>query len=90
MTLTYLTQISSRALSYSVAGEALTATLDGVSDTFDFSGLEEGHAEGFESELDIRVVLHAERDASGELHLTLLKIVGEAEFLEQGGTNGKG
>jgi len=70
-------QRSDRSLSYQFSGETITATLDGQSDTFDFSGLPDGELDvsALETTLDICPVLAARR-VNGRLEVTLLKFHG--------------
>lgn len=73
MRIKYSPQRSDVPLSYQFSGETITATMDGKSDTFDFSGLPPGREAIIESALDPCPVLAAERTADGELIVTLLK-----------------
>lgn len=75
MRITYFPQRSDRAVSYTFDGEVITATLDGVTDTFDFSNLPDGEAGEITSTLDPCPVLAARR-VDGELHVTLLRAIG--------------
>ena len=77
MRITYSPQRSDRSLSYEFDGETITATLDGKSDTFDFSGLPDGELDvsALETTLDICPVLAARR-VNGQLEVTLLKFHG--------------
>jgi len=59
-------------ISYAFSGEVVVATVDGVTDTFDFTNLPDGEATEILSHLDPCPVLGAER-VNGELTLTLLK-----------------
>jgi len=70
-------QRSDRSLSYQFSGETITATLDGQSDTFDFSGLPDGELDvsALETTLDICPVLAARR-VNGQLEVTLLRFHG--------------
>ena len=73
----YSPQRGDRSLSYKFSGETITATLDGESDTFDFSGLPDGELDvsALETTLDICPVLAARR-VDGQLEVTLLKFHG--------------
>lgn len=69
-------QRSDRQLSYAFPEpDVIEATLDGVTDRFDFSGLPNGEAASIESVLDPCPVLSARR-VDGELHVTLLRTIG--------------
>lgn len=75
MRITYSPQRSDRSLSYQFSGDRITATVDGVSDVFDFTSLPDGEAAGIISTLDPCPVLTARR-VNGELHVTLLRTIG--------------
>lgn len=75
MRVTYSPQRSDRSVSYIFDGEVITATLNGVTDRFDFSALPDGEAASIESVLDPCPVLSARR-VDGELHVTLLRTIG--------------
>jgi len=76
MLIHYSPQRSDRQLSYEISGETITATLDGQTDTFDFSGLPDGaEAVDFQTSLDPCPVLSAKR-INGRLEVTLLKFHG--------------
>ena len=62
-------------LTYKFNNEVITATLDGETDTFDFSTLPDGVAEEVESTLPINPVVSAKRE-NGVLEVTLLKFHG--------------
>jgi len=70
-------QRSDRSLSYQFSGETITATLDGETDTFDFSALPDGELDVsvLETTLDICPVLAARR-VNGQLEVTLLRFHG--------------
>lgn len=77
MLIRYSPQRSDRQLSYEISGETITATLDGQSDVFDFSGLPDGELDVsvLETTLDICPVLAARR-VNGQLEVTLLRFHG--------------
>lgn len=76
MKVRYSPQFSTRRITYSFDGEIITATLDsGESDSFDFSTLPDGRADGIESTLPVQPIISAERIA-GVLQLELLKYIG--------------
>jgi len=69
---------SDRALSYDFPEpDVIVATLDGVTDLFDFSGLPDGELDvsALETTLDICPVLAARR-VNGQLEVTLLRFHG--------------
>jgi len=74
----YSPQRSDRQLSYAFpAPGVIEATLDGQTDTFDFSGLPDGELDvsALETTLDICPVLAARR-VNGQLEVTLLRFHG--------------
>ena len=75
MRITYVPQRTDAAVVYTFDGECITATVDGITDTFDFSSLPDGEAAGIISTLDPCPVLSARR-VNGELHVTLLRTIG--------------
>jgi len=75
MRITWEPQRSDRIVSYGFDGESIVVTLDGVSDTFNFSSLPDGEAASIQSVLDPCPVLAARR-VNGELHVTLLRAIG--------------
>jgi len=75
MRVTYSPQRSDRSISYAFDGDCITATVDGVSDVFDFTSLPDGEAAGIISILDPCPVLSARR-VGGELYVTLLRAIG--------------
>ena len=75
MRITYSPQRSDRSITYTFDGDRITATLDGVSDVFDFTSLPDGEAAGIISTLDPCPVLSARR-VNGELNVTLLRTIG--------------
>ena len=75
MRIAYIPQRTNLDVTYVFDGERITATLGGVSDTFDFSGLPDGEAADIISVLDPCPVLSARR-VNGELRVTLLRAIG--------------
>lgn len=67
--------LSSRII-YNFSGETITATLDGQSDTFDFSGLPDGRAYDIKSTLPVNPIVDAIRE-NGILSVTLLNYISE-------------
>jgi hypothetical protein len=81
--LLYSPQFGTRRITYQLAGEVLTATLDtGESDVFDFTALPDGRAEGVETSLPVQPIVRAER-VNGVLQLALLKYIGLDATREQ-------
>ena len=74
MRVTYSPQRIDHTVSYAFDGETITATLDGVSDVFDFTSLPDGEAAEIVSVLNPCPVLAAKR-VDGELHITLLRAI---------------
>ena len=54
-----------------IVAETVTASLDGIEDTFDFSAFEDGKADRIETILPVNPIVQARRD-NGELYLELL------------------
>lgn len=63
-------------LAYKFDGEEITATLNGETDTFDFTNMPQGKATDFDTTLDPCPIKSAERDASGELWVELMNYIG--------------
>ena len=74
MRITYSPQRSDRSITYTFDGDRITATLDGVSDVFDFTSLPDGEAAEIISTLDPCPVLSAKR-VNGELQVALLRTI---------------
>src|SRR5690606_36542023 len=75
MRITYSPQRSDRSITYTFsAPDVIEATLDGVTDRFNFSGLPDGELDvsALETTLDICPVLAARR-VNGKLEVTLLR-----------------
>jgi len=77
-------QRSDRSLTYEFEGETITATLDGQSDVFDFSGLPDGELDvsALETTLPICPIISARR-VDGQLEVTLLKFHGPNAPVEE-------
>lgn len=76
---------SDRALSYDFPEpDVIVATLDGVTDRFDFSGLPDGELDvsALETTLDICPIISARR-MNGQLEVTLLKFHGPNAPVEE-------
>ncbi|MGK0546346.1 hypothetical protein ACSEE7_12665 [Halomonas cupida] len=67
--------------SYRAEGDVLHITVNGVEDSFDFTGMPDGAASGFDSDLPINPLIQASK-ADGVLTVTLLGWYGYAP--EQG------
>lgn len=63
-------------ITYDIQGEVITATLNGVSDIFDFTELPDGIATEIISDLPINPVVKVEREA-GVLYVELLNYIRE-------------
>ena len=74
MRITYVPQRTDADVVYTFDGECITATVDGITDTFDFSSLPDGEAAEIVSVLNPCPVLAAKR-VDGELHITLLRAI---------------
>src|SRR5690606_17699569 len=78
MLVLYSPQRADRSLSYTFpAPDVIEATLDGVTDRFDFSGLPDGELDvsALETTLDICPIISARR-VNGRLEVTLLRFHG--------------
>ena len=81
MKIKYVHQINPRAsVTYKFESEKITATLDGKSDTFDFTGMPNDSIANITSDLEISTVLAAEKDSDGILWVELYKSVLESEY----------
>src|SRR5690606_33370261 len=72
---TYVPQRTDHNVAYTFNVECITATVDGITDTFDFSSLPDGEAADIISVLNPCPVLFARR-VNGELRVTLLRGIG--------------
>ncbi|MGE5552817.1 MAG: hypothetical protein ACM3XZ_02700 [Betaproteobacteria bacterium] len=83
MLIHYSPQRSDRTIAYSFSpGDRIAATLDGQTDTFDFSALPDGEAAEIVSTLDPCPVLSARR-VNGRLEVTLLRFHGPNPTAEE-------
>ena len=75
MKIIYSPQVNDRdSVSYEFNGAVITATVNGETDTFDFSSMpNDSIAHTIESSLPIVIVCEAKKDSSGELWVTLFK-----------------
>jgi len=71
----YLPQRTDAHIIYAFDDERVIATVNGVTDVFDFANLPDGEAAEIISALDPCPVLAARR-VDGELHVTLLRAIG--------------
>ena len=74
MRILYVPQRRDVGIDYSFNGEVIVASVDGVSDVFDFTQFPDGVATKIHSVLDPCPVLAAQRVA-GELRVTLLRSI---------------
>lgn len=87
MMILYSPQVSDREILYSLNGEVITATMDGVTDTFDFSEFGEGTLQLYSNEppfeplfttaLSIMPIISAKRE-NGVLFVELLKFIDDS------------
>lgn len=63
-------------LTYVFEGDKITATLNGETDVFDFTGFPIGRVENIQSMFSYTLVLDANRDTNNVLHVVLLKFIG--------------
>lgn len=76
MMVLYSPQINpNNTLTYQFSGDKITATLNGIEDVFDFSGVPQGQVNGIVSTLAINPVLNAYRDSNNILHVELLNFI---------------
>jgi hypothetical protein len=75
MRILYSPQRSEQEIEYTFNGEVITATLNGVTDTFDFTGTPDGTMESVGTILPINPIIEAWRDG-GVLYVNLLKFHG--------------
>lgn len=83
MKILYSPQVSDRKLTYEFNNDVVTATLNGVTDTFDFSGMPDGIADSIESEVfDFNPILSAKKE-NNILYLELINFIGEDATYEE-------
>lgn len=83
MKILYSPQVSDRKLTYEFNNDVVTATLNGVTDTFDFSGMPDGIADSIESEVfDFNPILSAKKE-NNILYLELINYIGENATYEE-------
>ena len=77
MRILFSPQRSDKRIDYSFNGEKITATLNGVTDTFDFSMFPNGQAvtEEIDTSLPVNPILSAKREG-GVLSIVLLNYIG--------------
>ena len=83
MKVKYILQVNDMdKVEYQFDGDVITATLDGKSDTFDFTDMPNDSATTGPPQSDLRLfaVISAERDADGVLWVELFKAVGEGQY----------
>lgn len=77
MRILYSPQVSDRKLTYEFNNDVVTATLNDVTDTFDFRGMPNGVADSIESEVfDFNPVLSAKKE-NNILYLELINFIRE-------------
>ena len=85
MLIIFSPQRSDKTIEYAFKGEAITATLDGITDTFDFSSLQEGDEVArneetgeleIETALPLLPILNAKRE-NGQVIVTVIKYHGK-------------
>lgn len=64
------------SLKYKFEGDKVTATLNGMTDIFDFTGMPDGAVDSVETVLPMDVIIEAQKK-DGFLWLTLLKFIPE-------------
>lgn len=83
MKILYSPQVSDRKLTYEFNNDVVTATLNGIIDTFDFSGMPDGIADSIESEVfDFNPILSAKKE-NNILYLELINFIGEDATYEE-------
>lgn len=83
MKILYIPQVSDRKLTYEFNNDVVTATLNGVTDTFDFSGMPNGVADSIESEsFDFNPIISAKR-VDDILHVEVLNFIGDYASYEE-------
>ena len=77
-------QVSDDEIKYTFDGDKITATLDGATDTFDFSDFPDGEleAEEIETTLPVNPILSAKRE-DGVLSVELLNFIAPDESREE-------
>lgn len=63
-----------RVITYTFENEAITATVDGVTDSFDFSKMSKIDPRLIKTALPFNPIVHAER-VGGELYVTLINYI---------------
>lgn len=67
-------QVSDRKINYQFEGENIIATIDNITDTFDFSTMPDGIMDEVETALDVNPIVSAKR-VEGELYVELLNFI---------------
>lgn len=79
MKILFSPQVNDLVINYEFGKDVITATLNGVTDTFDFGEMPDGKIdnpfEDIETTLDVNVIISAER-VGGELKVELLNFIG--------------
>lgn len=85
MMVLYSPQVSDKEIIYSFDGDKITATIDGITDTFDFTGMPDGQLQLYSAEppfeplfitsLPLMPILSAKRE-NGTLQVEILRFIG--------------
>lgn len=85
MMVLYSPQVSDKEIIYSFDGDVITATIDGITDTFDFTGMPDGQLQLYGSKppfeplfitsLPLMPILSAKRE-NGVLQVEILRFIG--------------
>lgn len=67
---------SDKKIEYEFNGQVITASVDGVTDTFDFTDMPDGQAANINTTLPINPIIEAKKE-NGELSVVLLHYIGE-------------
>lgn len=67
-------QRNDKKIEYQFEGENITATIDNITDTFDFSTMPDGIMDEVETTLDVNPIVSAKR-VEGELYVELLNFI---------------
>lgn len=90
MNILYMPRVGVRTTEYSFSDETVTATMNGITDTFDFSGFPDGELQLFDNEgnvlveTDLPVIpLVSVRRTGGVLWVKLVMYIGEEASHEE-------
>lgn len=82
MKILFSPQVNENKLEYTFENDVITATLNGVTDIFDFSGMPNGNANAITSTLDTNPIISAKR-VNNILYVELLNFIGEDATYEE-------